>query len=297
MAHDGEGQKPRPENRDHTRSHPDSGTADSRPESVPFWERAQQTFQTHRLGALVIGVTAVLGLLGAGAGLFFMFFPDLQPKPKSDSALAIENVAVGRVEEIHGRIEVPDSEPVKKVFEAPVLDILLSNKGEETAYVKSGEFTFFAARDMAQCSNIGSGDIDYVQFQVNVPVTVKPGDRTRRTTFFRVRPRTSESLAFSLGPAGDTVSEYWLYGFSLELTTGSTTISVPKAAVSNVDLWEHDVLQSAAKLTSPSWPQAEESRKCYMKSLKVVNQIIDEATYFPAGLQEFAVKLEAIISK
>ncbi|MFE7076927.1 hypothetical protein ACFU96_43245 [Streptomyces sp. NPDC057620] len=256
----------------------------------------QESFQAHRVGVLIIGATAVVGLLTAAVGLLFVLFPDLQPEPESKSSLKVENLAVGGITEIHGKTEIPESNTFKRTFEAPVIAIALSNNGDETAYVKSGKFTFFAARDMAECSSIGGGNIDYVNFDVNVPTTVKSGNQLEKTTFFQVRPKKSESLTFSLGPAGSEVSEYWLYGFSLELTTGSGSVSVPKTAVSNVDLWSKQVLQWAAQNTASSYPNAEENRKCYTETLNLVNKIIDEAAPIPSGLQEFAVKLEAIIS-
>ncbi|NSL43896.1 hypothetical protein [Streptomyces sp. 8P21H-1] len=258
----------------------------ARQEPRSFWEHAQETFQAHRLGVLIIGATAVVGLLATAVGLVFSLFPDLQPKPESKSSLEIENVAVGGITEIHGRTEVPEAETYKRTFEAPVVAIALSNDGDKTAYVKSGKFTFFAARDMAECSRIGGGNIDYVNFDVNVPATVKSGDTLEKTTFFQVRPKKSESLTFSLGPAGSSVSEYWVYGFSLELTTGSGSVSVPRTAVSNVELWSKEVLQWAAQQTAPSEPYAEDSRKCYTRTLDIVNKVIEEAEPVPAGLQE-----------
>ncbi|MFH9014695.1 hypothetical protein ACH4C6_25380 [Streptomyces sp. NPDC017943] len=257
----------------------------------------QTAFQAHRLGVLIVGATAVIGLVAAAVGLFFTFFPDLQPKPESKSAVKIQNVAVGGIKELHGETEVPGYKKTKRTFEAPVLDVLLSNEGNETSYVKSATFTFFAAQDMHRCSRIGGGNIDYVTFEVGVPPDVKPGDTVKKATFFQVRPGKGEALAFSLGPTGDSVSESWLYGVSLDLGIDSASVSIPDAAVSNVTLWSDEVLQSAAQLTAPNQPEAEKSRTCFTRTLDTVNDVLDRAKHVPAGLQEFAVKLEAVLAR
>ncbi|CAL9371257.1 hypothetical protein SUDANB108_00868 [Streptomyces sp. enrichment culture] len=299
---------------DSTRSEPSSGQ-DGRPggerpvpspgEGTPeapgpgtFWERVQASFEGHRLGVLVVGATAVVGLLGAGAALVFTFFPDLQPKPGRAPDVRIENVAVGRSEELHGQVEVvPGARPEKQDFPAPVLDVLLVNSGEDTAYVKSAEFTFFAALDMNRCSRTGGGNIDHVTFPVEVPVDVKPGDRLKRPVFFKVDPHKGESLAFTLGPAGEVASGSWLYGFSLTLKVGSASVTVPKSAVSNVPLWKDVVLRGAATLAGSGLAEEERERdrKCYAATLRTVQQVLDDAAHVPAGLEEFALQLEALL--
>ncbi|WP_405776026.1 hypothetical protein [Streptomyces sp. NBC_01538] len=248
------------------------------------------------MGTFVVGATALIGLLGAAAGLLFTFFPDLQPKPESKSDVKIESVAVGRIEELHGKTEVPDYKTWKKDFSAPLLDVLLSNSGDSTAYVKSGEFTFFAALDMNQCDRTGGGNIDYVSFPVEVPRDVQPGDRLVKPVFFKVEPGKGESLAFALGPAGDIVSENWLYAFSLNLKVGSASVSVPKSALSDVANWKDQVLEAAAKQMALEGAGREEGRRCYASTLKTVWQVLNEARYVPAGLEEFAIKLEALLA-
>jgi hypothetical protein len=166
-----------------------------------------------------------------------------------------------------------------------------------TAYVKSAEFTFFAARDMNQCSRTGGGNIDQVRFPVEVPVGVKAGDRLVKPVFFKVDPHKGESLAFTLGPAGDVASESWLYGFSLTLTVGSESVTVAKSTVSNVSAWQEEVLRAAAGLTDSQLPQEERGRdrRCYAATLRTVQQVLDGSAHVPEGLEEFALKLEALL--
>ncbi|MEV7078827.1 hypothetical protein AB0N88_09830 [Streptomyces sp. NPDC093516] len=262
-----------------------------------FWERIQASFEGHRVGVLVVGATAVIGLLGAGAGLLFTLFPDLQPSPEKKSDVKVENVAVGRSEELHGQTEVPGAGSTKRDFSAPVLDVLLVNSGDRTAYVKSAEFTFFAARDMNQCSRAGGGEIDSARFPVEVPTDVKPGQRLVKPVFFKVDPHKGESLAFALGPAGEAASESWLYGFSLTLRVGSESVTVAKSTVSNVPLWQEQVLRDAARLTDSGLPEEERERdrRCYATTLRTVQRALDDSDHVPAGLEDFAVKLEALL--
>ncbi|MET7738424.1 hypothetical protein ABZT02_45220, partial [Streptomyces sp. NPDC005402] len=114
--------------------------------------------------------------------------------------------------------------------------------------------------------------------------------RTNPQDFWR------STLAFALGPAGDIVSGNWLYAFSLNLRVGSASVSVPKSALSDVANWKDQVLEAAAKQMALEGAGREEGRRCYASTLKTVWQVLNEARYVPAGLEEFAIKLEALLA-
>ncbi|MFF8556463.1 hypothetical protein ACF058_26995 [Streptomyces sp. NPDC015501] len=270
-----------------------SGTADD-----GLWTRVHSTFEAHRLGVLTVGATALVALVASVVGLTFTLFPDLQPKAEPKSDVQVEAVAVGRLEELHGETQAtPEDKKKKTIFKAPVLDILLSNSGDRTAYVISATYTFSEALDMQRCSRSGSGTIDYVRIPVAVPTDIKPAHRLTRPLRFAVKPGSGESLALAFGPAGDAYSPTWLYAVSIRLKVGKSEITVPSAVVSEVSLWEQDVLAAAALARADERTGSETGRDrvaCFDKLLKTTERL-SQAKTPPSGLKEFTLKLRALL--
>ncbi|MEE1752209.1 hypothetical protein [Streptomyces sp. SP18CS02] len=248
-----------------------------------------------------MGASLVLGLVVTATGLLIDLFPDLKPEPSTTSEVTVDSVAVGRIEELHGQTRItPEAEKVKKVYDAPVIDVLLGNSGEEPASVTSARFDFFAVTHMLRCSRAGGGAIDYVRFPVAVPVDAKEnGHRIVQAMRFGVGPGEARSVAFALGPKTDSYSPAWVYGFSLTLTAGTSEVVIPKAAVTDVDRWEKDVLEGAA--ASAADPDSSELQRqthaCYTDLLKTTERIAEEAEHLPPGWQEFAITFRAVMEE
>lgn len=70
-----------------------------------------------------------------------------------------------------------------------------------------------------------------------------------------------------------------------------------KSTVSNVSVWQEEVLRAAAGLTDSQLPQEEpeRDRRCYAATLRTVQQVLDGSAHAPEGLEEFALKLEALL--
>ncbi|MFJ7990396.1 hypothetical protein [Streptomyces sp. NPDC096351] len=266
-----------------------------------FWERTQTSFEAHRVGVLIVGATLVLGLAVTATGLVFDLFPDLKPKASATSEVTVDSVAVGRVEQLHGQTRItPEAEKVNKAFDASVIDIQLGNSGEKVTTVTSARFDFFAVTHMLRCSGVGGGAIDYVRFPVEVPVDVKEnGHRIVQATRFKVEPGRTESLAFALGPKTESYSPAWVYGFSLTLKVGTSEIVIPKAVVTDVDLWQTKVLEGAAASAADpdSSVHERQTHACFTNLLKTTERIVEEAEHLPPGWQEFAIKFRAVMEE
>ncbi|MFI2415864.1 hypothetical protein [Streptomyces sp. NPDC018947] len=187
-----------------------------------FWSR-----QHRRLEIIGTALTVVAGI----AGLVFLFWPDVQPKPDPEPPPRVELVDSDVDREQNIAADVVFDGQVTEQVEVPtsVVSVTLRNSADDPVLVTHAEVRLTSATEVLCTYGAGLTEIK-AQYNIKIPRKAGAGSVIPRKMKYTLPPHSQERVAFTVGPEryGEG-SMPWIYTFtiSLHMDDGST-VTVPE---------------------------------------------------------------------
>lgn len=187
-----------------------------------FWQRPQGVVAV--FGGVISGVAAL-------AGLVFLFFPDILPKPKPDPKppkVQLAGFDLDREKEIAADQQPPEQPATRIGIRESMLSATLRNNGDNPVLITRAEVRFASARPVG-CP-VGAGDASIeARYDIKVSHEKTRNFTQNRKMAYTLPPHSQERIAFTVGPEVTGAAQPpMLYTFSITLhLDDGTSIRIP----------------------------------------------------------------------